>query len=216
MGYTHYFTCKKQPSQTQTTKIKQIVLSLLKTMPCFKKELLLMDNVLDDDELITEVQPLNENIFDLSDIIIADWSGEAVLESPEDVFVVEEGIDCLLFNGLEDDAHETFFLPMGFANELLEKSQDVFFLPEELVNKVIPDFVHEFNFCKTDNKPYDFIVCAVLLVVKIIAPECYEIKSDGKDDDWLPSWNWVVSELKNMPDASSLLEKEWKEIETWS
>lgn len=203
MGYTHYFTCKKQPTQEQTVKIKQIVLSLLKTMPCFEKESLLVDKTQNESGLITKDDATYENIIDLSDIIIADSNGDMALKSPEDVFIVDEGVECLVFNGFEDDSHETFFLPMGFVDETAE-------------NKPIPRFVCEFNFCKTNRKPYDFVVCAVLLVVKMIAPECYEIKSDGDDDDWLPSWNWVVSELKNMPDASSLVEKEWKEIKTWS
>ncbi|KAH8742958.1 hypothetical protein F5883DRAFT_623665 [Diaporthe sp. PMI_573] len=38
--------------------------------------------------------------------------------------------------------------------------------------------------CKTDRKPYDIVVCAVLLRAKYLAPDAVEVSSDGDWDDW--------------------------------
>lgn len=71
----------------------------------------------------------------------------------------------IVFNGLgEDDSHETFYLP---RNET------------------------KFNFCKTDRKPYDILVCAALIIADAHAPGCYEIDSDGDFEEWIPALRFV-------------------------
>lgn len=52
-----------------------------------------------------------------------------------------------------------------------------------------------FNFCKTARKPYDFLVCAVLLMAQEIAPGCLVVSSDGdiEGEDWQPAREFVRS-----------------------
>lgn len=50
------------------------------------------------------------------------------------------------FNGVEDDGHETFYLP--------KKKRS-------------------FNFCKTARKPYDIAVAMVLLACHAVAPDAF-------------------------------------------
>ena len=57
------------------------------------------------------------------------------------------------FNGIADDAHETLYISQ------------------------FPKL--EFNFCKTARKPYDSVVVKVLQTCKDIAPESFELSSDG-------------------------------------
>jgi hypothetical protein len=66
--------------------------------------------------------------------------------------------ESINFNGTGVAAHETFVISQGDA---------------------------EFDFCKTAQKPYDTIVCAVLIHLKAVLGDGVLIKSDGKwDEDW--------------------------------
>ncbi len=60
----------------------------------------------------------------------------------------------VFFNGIEDDAHETF---------VLEKNAQ--------------------GFCKTGRKPYDLAVCSTLIVAKKHFGEKMDVSSDGSDAD---------------------------------
>ena len=72
----------------------------------------------------------------------------------------------IVFNGCGDDGHETFFLQREKYNE--------------------------FNFCKTARKPYDVVVCAILIAAEHHAPGAWDIGSDGDYsgegcDEWGPA-----------------------------
>lgn len=75
--------------------------------------------------------------------------------SPE----VGEGIS---FNGWREDGDdcETFSLPHSLSD------------------------LGNFDFCKTDRRPYDVVVVAALAVLKERLGECVEVTSDGGADDW--------------------------------
>lgn len=44
-----------------------------------------------------------------------------------------------------------------------------------------------YAFCKTNRKPYDFAVCAALILTHRYAPGHCAIKSDGEPGDWRPA-----------------------------
>lgn len=67
--------------------------------------------------------------------------------------------DHIWFNGVGDDAHETFYITK-------EKMDD-------------------FNWCKTELKPYDLVVGLILLSAHKIAPNALKITSDGQWDEWI-------------------------------
>lgn len=67
------------------------------------------------------------------------------------------GQDSFVFNGVGQNAHESF----GFA---------------------IGD--EGFNFCKTAQKPYDAVVTASLIHAKIILRDGIVLSSDGSGKDW--------------------------------
>lgn len=82
------------------------------------------------------------------------------------------GKDAIVFNGVGDDGHETFWL---------DKNETAF------------------SFCKTARKPYDLVVCCVLMLASIHATSG-EISSDGineahgqwpdnVDQEWRDAWN---------------------------
>ena len=74
--------------------------------------------------------------------------------------------EVITFNGVGEMGHETFCLER-------EKEND------------------GFDFCKTHRKPYDLVVCAVLIVVHTHAPGWRNINSDGDLQDWVPALHWV-------------------------
>jgi hypothetical protein len=52
-----------------------------------------------------------------------------------------------------------------------------------------------FNFCKTAQKPYDLMVCAVLLTAKYLSPDSIRLSSDGDEDDWQEAEQFVWNTL---------------------
>ena len=76
-------------------------------------------------------------------------------DEPEGLPVVD-GSE-IRFNGIGDLGHETF---------LLERA------------------ARGFQFCKTARKPYDVLVCAVLMVAGTVAPDALSISSDGGEENW--------------------------------
>lgn len=84
----------------------------------------------------------------------------------EDVTINETGVR---FNGVDEDGHETF-------NFSLTKSG--------------------FNFCKTNMKPYDDLVCACLHVAKIVFDSDIIIKQDCDPEEDEPVIQRVKSVLR--------------------
>lgn len=91
--------------------------------------------------------------------------------------------DTICFNGLgPEDDHETFWLMRDSSPERREWDEGKF----------------PFNFCKTARKPYDLIVCAVLIAADFHLPGCYEIASDGSrnnPEEWFPALRFVEEVL---------------------
>lgn len=81
----------------------------------------------------------------------------------------------LVFNGDDsnDMAHETFYINRNGRG---------------------------FHFCKTARKPYDLIVCAVLLVLCEVAPAAFDMSSDGDmaGEEWQPARDFLRS-LPSLP-----------------
>ena len=67
--------------------------------------------------------------------------------------------NLIRFNGSGDDAHEDFYFVNGGG----------------------------WTFCKTNRKPYDALVVAVLSIAKMIAPDAIIVTSDGSPQEWLDS-----------------------------
>jgi hypothetical protein len=76
------------------------------------------------------------------------------------------------FNGVEDQAHETFSI-----------SKDPFDLFKRgFIQEDEQGFI--FSFCKTARKRYDVYVTACLIVLKHFLKEDIKIKSDGRPEDF--------------------------------
>lgn len=72
--------------------------------------------------------------------------------------------DEIRMNGAGDDGHETFLLTPAEAT---------------------------FEFCKTAGKPYDAVVCAILIVAAKHAK--INVRSDGDAGDWAPGMTLVTA-----------------------
>jgi len=73
--------------------------------------------------------------------------------------------DVVRFNGINDDGHETFYLPL----ETHDGS---------------PYDGRIFAFCKTARKPYDLLVTACLIMAKHHFGKDVCVTSDGEQSDW--------------------------------
>jgi hypothetical protein len=104
---------------------------------------------------------------------ICDGDGTTLITDAEqlDGYVEADIGSCICFNGDDRDdqgmAHETFYL----ARECEEDN--------------------DFQFCKTARKPYDWLVVAALLLAEKHCPGCWEISSDGSEEDWAPVVTWL-------------------------
>lgn len=75
--------------------------------------------------------------------------------------------EYIRFNGIDDGGHETFAIRRTGGED--------------------------FNFCKTAAKPYDTLVCAVLLAAQYRLGESIRISSDGEWSDWSDGLNLYLS-----------------------
>lgn len=112
-------------------------------------------------------------------------------DEPNSLPIFSDGI--VRFNGIDDDGHEPFDIP-----RVMQRA-----------NWQTPDeYGRLFDFCKTARKPYDTLVCAVLIAFKYHFGDQVAVSSDGSwDGEWYgPSeWNgkeWVITGEKQ-------LEPEW-------
>ena len=97
-----------------------------------------------------------------SDIVIVNGSGEVGTKPTINH-------DIISFNGVDDDSHETFYIPFS---------------------------KREWNFCKTARKPYDLIVCVSLLILDHF--HILTFSSDGEidGDDWKEAQK-LFTKMKN-------------------
>lgn len=91
--------------------------------------------------------------------------------------------DMVLFNGVGDGAHETFYFSQTWTPPYPGREPH------------LDDAGRIFHFCKTAMKFYDIVVTAALIVVKHHLGEKAHIASDGNDGDWAPARTLAQSTL---------------------
>lgn len=74
-----------------------------------------------------------------------------------DLYIRDMDETAVLFNGLGAESHEDFYVTRNSSG---------------------------FNFCKTNEKPYDFVVVACLTAMKRVYGDSVEVSSDGNWQDW--------------------------------
>jgi hypothetical protein len=79
---------------------------------------------------------------------------------------VQVGPDEVWFNGKGDAGHETFV----FKRDKLGRQGDG---------------GEAFTFCKTAQKPYDLVVCTILIAAKKHFGDDIKVTSDGDETDWV-------------------------------
>jgi hypothetical protein len=110
---------------------------------------------------------------------------------------VGEGV--IVFNGVgEDDGHETFYFdatsnvePSGPRPSSESLDDEIDYAARRLTgawmryDRVVERGNVRWSYCKTAQKPYDVVVCALLMRAKLIFGDGIEIRSDGDfDTDW--------------------------------
>ncbi len=95
---------------------------------------------------------------------------------------VEFGEPTLTLNGVGEESHEDFIFPQNTDPYSLRHPHKDGYL---------------WAFCKTARKPYDEVVCAILLVLKHHLGKQIRLASDGErnEDEWLPAEGLVKEVL---------------------
>ena len=103
-----------------------------------------------DAETFSKFSNSCKKIAEESGVLLANGHGEVGTKPTFDDKVVR-------FNGVGEDAHETFSIR-------IEKEG--------------------FSFCKTQQKPYDEVVVACLICLRVYLGEDVQVSSDGDLEDW--------------------------------
>ena len=91
------------------------------------------------------------------------------IDTKEDQEGFEVTDELINFNGVGDNGHETFL----FQRDTLVREAEL-----------TPRNGLVFNFCKTNQKPYDLCVTATLILAKMHFGKDVKISSDGDASDW--------------------------------
>jgi hypothetical protein len=101
-----------------------------------------------------EFESLDKDKFveftEVCQVLIDELSNQIELDG---VFINERNVK---FNGVDDDAHETFFFNIKKTG---------------------------FNFCKTNAKPYDVVVCGCLYIAKLVFDDNIKVNQDCDPSD---------------------------------
>ncbi len=90
------------------------------------------------------------------------------------------------FNGIGEDGHETFYFETP---------------PKEDKHSGFRKDGFQFNFCKTARKPYDIVVCKLLLILKAELQDNMKLSSDGFSNcevSFDGEWNKAIWDIKQM------------------
>ena len=109
-------------------------------------------------------------------LVIKAYDGESdefinSVQSIEDVVLGDTGNETILFNGDQALAHQDMVLHQQQAGD--------------------------FNFCKTERKPYDWMVAALLLIVHSHAHDVMDLRSDGDANDFKDVLDWLNEIMPN-------------------
>lgn len=80
--------------------------------------------------------------------------------------------EAIWLNGVAEDAHETFYLPLQYEKPSWHDEAGIG--KEKLA----------FQFCKTAQKPYDIAVTCGLVIFKHHFGDAVKVSSDGELSDW--------------------------------
>ena len=169
MGYTHYYSMKRDMDDGEFAAFKKDLEILMEALPPTVGEF---------------AQRYGEFCSEPAEVRLG------IEEEASDVRGNPLGEKIVGFNGSGGEAlgHETFWVPqkmdLGAASwELASMKEDG----------------RRFLFTKTAQKPYDAMVCAALLCLKQAAPDAWEISSDGSVMDWAPAARFVSMALGRRP-----------------
>lgn len=163
MGYSHYFEKKRKPTAEEWKAIEHVANFLIEKAPARTTS---AGGFYPDDPLFGYLITYVEK----EDPETGKYIDEAVAIDHANPNVVQamEGNPCICFDGVEDLGHETFLLTNQGPVEDSAMSGSM-------------------NWCQTGRKPYDLLVCALLILINDIAPDLLAIRSDGNVDDWEPA-----------------------------
>jgi hypothetical protein len=125
-------------------------------------------NVLDP-ELFVDAMRDCKSVCQRIGVPLGAWSGK---EGEHPLFDAAQ----ILFNGVGDDAHETFCV------QRVRGESDVDADPDDLA----------FDFCKTARKPYDLPVMCCLIILKEYLGDAIMVSSDGDTEDWQPALDKIA------------------------
>ena len=126
-----------------------------------------------DSDMVESILNPNKDFGSLDDDKFSEFSKVCQvlvdeLKVPLDDVIINDRL--VRFNGVDEDAHETFHFS-------LDKSG--------------------FNFCKTNLKPYDVVVCGCLYVAKQIFGSNIRVNQDCDESEDLENINLVKSIIRN-------------------
>lgn len=184
MGYTHYFR-KKELVHDQKTWDKFLE-DTLKVASRFK---------IQTPNSIKFIKDIEDSKPDIN-ILIGDGMGDGGTPTFNN--------DEICFNGVGDDSHETFRIKRDHTF-LLEPTTDSWTKHEQERWKEQKEL---FDFTKTNHKPYDLLVTAVMILYKHHFGDVVQISGDGGSEGFADGTRLVNQTLGYDLYPENLMDKE--------
>lgn len=175
MGYTHYYYVSEEYKKSDFAKLVKDFKKILPALSLKISDQPVQDPILEfnEDGSIKDTLSKTGKIND----VLANGNGE---EGTKPTINSEK----IIFNGVGEQAHETFCLerkrePRQYEQQQIKNGKKIFF-----------------EFTKTARKPYDLAVCSALIIAKQYLNDKISIHSDGSiKDEWVYPKKFVQEHL---------------------
>jgi hypothetical protein len=179
MGYTNYWTIKKEITQETWAKIVEDCKKLYENLPEYSE---------------------SAGGYYLDAPLILNGGGYYQKPQFTKKHILFNGGSCPTKDRVKDERG------YWFDNNNKDLGHEIFDLTPLPRARAWDSSLDGFGFCKTARKPYDLMVKACLLICKEYLGDGIEISCDGDDEDWKPAIAFILSTLDRVsPDSFSML-----------
>lgn len=179
MGYTHYWSIKKDISQPHWEKFCEVCKVLIENAPQYSES---SGGYYSDVPLYVHGELQRNPIIDKDEICFN--GGDVPPEKrKKNTYAPHKGEPFVYYGPKRAKNNSTY------AHD--EYSHETF-----LFTRVIGD--DTFMFCKTARKPYDLLVQACLIAAVALLPEVERVSSDGNLDEWKAALEYVASHFPDI------------------
>lgn len=163
MGYSHRFEKTRKPTSEEWSEITRVAKWVINNA---RAPYLAVDGAFDSDPIEGQLTTYVERRDPRTGRLVA--QAFEVNHTTANVLQLMERVPAIVFDGKGSLGEEAFVLTSAGPQQDREISPCIWF-------------------CDTAHKPYDLLVCCVLILIDNATPGLLKIRSDGDMHDWTPA-----------------------------